>query len=459
MQIQRTTLLGCRALGFGAGLSLLLFLTPQPALAYGPVGHGMVGAIADVKLTGTPTGQQVSTLLDGLTLERTATLPDEIKGWDRGGGPDSPGAFHLPDHPEIEKQLAAFWKANQMSGPAPADENLATTPSHHWFHYTDVPLGDGEMYESGTAGRSKWDIVHMTDFCIRVLQGKESDQNERAITKPVAIILLSHYLGDIHQPLHVGAEYFDKSGHVVNPDKVAESFGDQGGNTFFVMLKDTQTGGKRTTLHGFWDTPAALAALDQVKKTMQQKDPKHTGDFTAAEIAQYLATNPAPGWEIPANLPIDEVGKFLANDILPQAAIAHERLKFEGIQVKPERGNTLATGFAKEQSMPDNLSYTDWAGSVVAVDLDKGGWRLAYILEKALAAAPAATPEAVPSATPASNNLAPAAVSDSAAPSATPTPEASVAPAGSPEPFSIPPADGSTPTPRPTDGMPKTPAP
>lgn len=113
--------------------------------------------------------------------------------------------------------------------------------------------------------------------------------------------------------------------------------------------------------------------------------------------------------------------------------------------------------------MPDNLSYTDWAGSVVAVDLDKGGWRLAYILEKALAVAPAATPEAVPSATPATNDLAPApAVPDSAAPSATPTPtpEALATPAGSPEPFSIPPADGSAPVRSIPDGMPSaTPAP
>ncbi|CAN5567915.1 hypothetical protein BH09VER1_BH09VER1_30900 [soil metagenome] len=421
----------------------------------------MVGAVADERLAGTPAGKEVTTLLNGMTLQRAATLPDEIKGWDRGGGPDSPGGFHLPEYPEIEKQLAAFWKANQVSGPAPADENLATTPSHHWFHYTDVPVGDGELYESGTAGRSKWDIVHMTDFCIKVLQGKESDVNDRAITKPVAIILLSHYLGDIHQPLHVGAEFFDKSGHPVNPDKVPESYGDQGGNTFFLMLKGAQTsGGKRTTLHGFWDTPAALAALDQIKKVMLQKDPAHTGDFTTDEIAKYLAANPAPGWEIPASVPIDDVGKYLANDILPQAALVHSRLKFEGVQVKSERGSELASGFAREESMPDGLSYTDWAGALVATELDKGGCRLAYILEKALASAPAAPPEAAPSVTPASNNLAPAAVSDSAAPSATPTPEASVAPAGSPEPFSIPPADGSTPTPRPMDGMPvATPAP
>jgi hypothetical protein len=52
------------------------------AEAYGPLGHEIVGAIADERLA-TPTAAKVYALLDGLTLERAAVIADEIKGWDK----------------------------------------------------------------------------------------------------------------------------------------------------------------------------------------------------------------------------------------------------------------------------------------------------------------------------------------------------------------------------------------
>src|SRR5260370_23796397 len=59
-------------------------------------------------------------------------------------------------------------------------------PSHHWFHYTDVPVVRVEKYAEGQAGRSKWDVVHMIPYCVEVLRGRVPEQNERKITKPVA---------------------------------------------------------------------------------------------------------------------------------------------------------------------------------------------------------------------------------------------------------------------------------
>ena len=59
----------------------------------------------------------------------------------------------------------------------------------------------------------------MIPFCIDVLQGRIPEQNEQKISKPVAIIFLAHYVADIHQPLHVGANYFDAEGHAIDPDK------------------------------------------------------------------------------------------------------------------------------------------------------------------------------------------------------------------------------------------------
>ena len=49
----------------------LLFSFASITRAYGPLGHQIVGAIADQKLTNTPTGEKVKALLDGLTLGKS----------------------------------------------------------------------------------------------------------------------------------------------------------------------------------------------------------------------------------------------------------------------------------------------------------------------------------------------------------------------------------------------------
>src|SRR5213594_4417890 len=102
--------------------------------AYGPTGHQIVGAIADERLAGTATGKKVGQLLDGLTLEKAAVIADEIKGWDKKGA-DDPRSFHYSAHRNIDRQLRDFWRANP---PSPGANPGA--PSHHWFHYTDVPV-------------------------------------------------------------------------------------------------------------------------------------------------------------------------------------------------------------------------------------------------------------------------------------------------------------------------------
>ena len=72
----------------------------------------------------------------------------------------------------------------------------------------------------------------MIPFCIDILQGRIPEENERKITKPVALILLAHYLADIHQPLHVGAAYFDAQGRPADPEKDKSALADEGGNRF-----------------------------------------------------------------------------------------------------------------------------------------------------------------------------------------------------------------------------------
>src|SRR5215813_9527856 len=159
------------------------FTTSAPA--YAPLGHEIVGAIADERLENTATGAKVHALLDGLTLEKASLIADEIKVWYKNRA-DAPRSFHYSAHRTIDRQLRDFWRANP-----PTHDPNSPAPSHHWFHYTDVPVIPAQRYRDGYAGRSKWDVVHMISFCIDVLQGRIPEQNERKITKPIAVILLA----------------------------------------------------------------------------------------------------------------------------------------------------------------------------------------------------------------------------------------------------------------------------
>src|SRR5438270_12663056 len=172
--------------------SILAALQFPAAQAYGPLGHEIVGAIADERLANTVTATKIRSVLEGLTLEKASVIADELKGWDKKGA-DDPRSFHYSAHRNIDRQLRDFWRANQ-----PTHDPNSPAPSHHWFHYTDVPVMPAQRYRDGYARRSKWDVVHMIPFCTDVLQGRIPEQNERKITKSVAIILLAHYVADIH---------------------------------------------------------------------------------------------------------------------------------------------------------------------------------------------------------------------------------------------------------------------
>ncbi len=367
---------------------VVLFFSRSVGFAYGAEGHALVGAIADARLAGRPTGPKVTALLDGLSLSRAAVLPDEIKAWDKYGA-DAPGGFHLPGHPGIEKQLREFWKANPPAQTPRSEDDSDAVPSHHWFHYTNIPLMGHTRYDQGKVGRSKWDLVRMIAYCQDVLAERVPAENPRKITKAVAIILLAHFVGDLHQPLHVGAEFFDRQGNPVDPDAlgVQEPVTNQGGNTFFLILQeavDPTNPHKRITLHGFWDGSAATAAIARIGGEIIRENPGRSTEFLPSEIAAQLVGKEPPGWNAMVGKDPEAWAEIWANEILPIARQAHARLEYFGVQCREDRGVVVASGFAREKSLPDNPSYVDWAGEVVAGQIAKGGWRLAALLENAL---------------------------------------------------------------------------
>jgi hypothetical protein len=352
-----------------------------PLHAYAPLGHEIVGAIADERLANTSQAAKINALLDGISLEKAAVIPDEIKGWDEKGA-DDPRTFHYSAYPKIDEQLRDFWRANQ-----PTHKMNSVMPSHHWFHYTDVPLVRREKYAEGTAGRSKWDVVHMIPYCIEVLQGRVTDKNERKITKPVALILLAHYVGDIHQPLHVGAQYFDAQGHVADPDKDKSALQDEGGNTFTLELTDEPPRGRgkrKKKFHGFWDYDAVNALFPGVPGMLRKSELEVQIEPLKKQLVHEMATHEPKNWRMPANLAITSYAEAWADEILPIAREAHQRLQFKNLRPEPEEDRIVAGGEAEERPQPDQISYRAWATTIVRDELHKAGWRLADLLEKTL---------------------------------------------------------------------------
>ena len=352
-----------------------------PAKAYGPLGHEIVGAIADERLAGTPTAAKVAMLLDGLNLEKASVIPDEIKGWDRNGV-DDPTSFRFVAHRTLDAQLRDFWRANQ-----PTHDTNSVAPSHHWFHYTDVPVVPAENYRGGNIGRSKWDIVHMIPYCVEVLQGRVPEQNERKITKPVALILLAHYVGDIHQPLHVGAEYFDSQGRAVDPDKHKGALGDEGGNTFSLELSDDpprRRGIHKKKFHGFWDYDTVNALFPPLPPGLHKDELQLQIEPLKRGLVHQMATQEPPHWRTPASLSVTDYAELWANEILPVAREAHARLEFRNVKPLVDTDRVVAAGEAIEKPVANHALYRAWATTIVRDELHKAGWRLADLLEKAL---------------------------------------------------------------------------
>lgn len=352
------------------------------AFAYGPNGHQIVGAIADERLANTPAGNKIRSLLEGYALQKAAVIPDEIKGWDKKGV-DDPSIFRYRSRPGLDAQLADFWRANQ-----PTYDMNSEAPSHHWFHYTDVPITGGQRYADGKVGRSRWDIVHTINYCVRVLQGAEPEDNPRKITKAIAVILLAHMVGDIHQPLHVGAQYFDEQGRPVDPDKTQPAYDHHGGNTItfrFSPAATERTGQKQAKFHGFWDNQVVVLNLPFVSKEMPKEERRAITEEGRKKLVSDMVASEPKGWRPAAGLAPTQYAESWANEILPQAIEAHARLEFRGVKPTVDaKGRTLAVGVALDKAAPDATPYHEWAAAVTRENLHKAGWRLADLLEKSL---------------------------------------------------------------------------
>jgi nuclease S1 len=163
---------------------VLLLIAPASVLAWGPNGHRIVGRIAANHLTAEAT-VAVASLIGPESLDQAATWADEIRS-----------------DPNWQPPL---------KNPSP-------------WHY--ISIDDGETLET-TARDPGGDVLEAIARFSAVLRNPQATRP----AKQEALRFLVHFVGDVHQPLHVGRR------------------ADRGGNDVEVTLF-----GDKTNLHSVWDS-------------------------------------------------------------------------------------------------------------------------------------------------------------------------------------------------------------
>lgn len=303
------------------------FTTTSMAFAWGNQGHQTVGAIADQLIAGTNAEAQVKGLLKpGESLESVSIWADCAKGY---CGPLTP-------------EMKAF---------------VARNPKHHDYHFTDLPF-QASAYVPGAVGTSDHDVVQILQECIGVLQG-QSSAGTHGFTSREALLLIAHFVGDIHQPLHVGTAYVDLNDSFVVPaDEAAiddaNVFATHGDN--YLML------GSRA-LHAYWDSQAVTYAM----KSAQAQSPS---DFAAYLRAHPSHVNPSTG--SPGTWP-----KKWATESVLASQKAHAGMALgERSEAQDRNGNPH-----QSWSIEVPQGYARTAASMARSELWAAGSRLAALLQ------------------------------------------------------------------------------
>lgn len=307
-----------------AALCLLLWCGGTgTALGYGNAGHETVGQLAAHHLKGTRAEKELENFLwPNETLSKLCTWMDRAK---------------LP---------AQYLNAEMR-------EFVTNNPRHHKYHYCDVPFQE-TAYRLGGTGTWDDDIVQMMRRCIRILKDPKAE-NPTKLTRRMALLVLLHLAGDIHQPLHVGTSYVDKDDKFVNPDRGGVGQEDAGANNFKIN--------GRTSLHGHWDTIAVKLARDKAPDT----------DFTAYLLAQFA---PKPAWGVAGA--VETWPEQWANDTLQLSPKCYENITLRNRHTIPADDKHPAHD---EWVVTLPADYGAKSADVVEVQLAKAGWRLAEMLK------------------------------------------------------------------------------
>lgn len=202
---------------------LLYVFFPASALAWGYQGHRVVGSIAD-QLLNANARRQVAAIL-GFELRIAGPWADCVKSVVRNN--DTFTYKEDPTHPEYEIPCTSFrteGEQRRMEDYVRRNWDQCVYPAHgaprgchNTYHFDDVAV-ERDRFDRGYMGTNDHDLVAAITAAIAVLQDKPSPAPFSIADKKEALFLLAHFLGDLHQPLHVGAVYLDTNGDLVDPD-------------------------------------------------------------------------------------------------------------------------------------------------------------------------------------------------------------------------------------------------
>jgi hypothetical protein len=331
-------------------LSLIVLLGPASSvLAWGDDGHQTVGKVASLRIK-QRTAQKIAEILKpGETLANIASWADTVKYRMGKTDPDPDTNAFLQDVAHNEKN--AEW------------------------HYDDLPLGC-KNYQTCTGFTPDNDIVHMLNVCIRTLQG-HPDPNH-PLSERNALKLLVHFLGDIHQPLHVGCGFIDVNGPngtilivrdplVIKQKNLAS---DKGAN-------DLVIDNDRKNLHSFWDFTLVTSLMTTVGQ-----------EITSDTLGTYLKQNVRPKSSWNPHGPINKWAAEWATDSLYQSRDhTYKAVEIVGKRTIPVLSNgkpVIRDGQPVMQTVYDitrPANYETLNRELVRLQLAKAGYRLAKLLD------------------------------------------------------------------------------
>jgi hypothetical protein len=311
-----------------------------PAFAWGPEGHETVGTIAALNLKPQTKQRLAQILKPGESLAGIANWADWVK--ERVGQ-------HDPD-PDTDAFL----------------QDLLHNEKNREWHYDDLPLGC-TSYETCAGFTLDNDVVHMINVCIRRLQG-HVDPNH-LLSERNALRLLVHFVGDLHQPLHVGCGFIDEHGPnntiviVTDPAAVAKQHfpSDRGANELIVDRD-------RKRLHGVWD-------FDLVRSLMNE-----TQKLKSEELGQLLSKDKvAPAWK-----PQGAIETWAAQWATDSLRISRDQT-YKSIKIVAKRTlTTVRNGQSQTETVYDIVRAKDYDTvnrAVVREQLATAGYRLAVLLD------------------------------------------------------------------------------
>ena len=336
-------------------------LSPLPAGAWDYPGHRIVGAIADLVLSSHD--PDVYNKVMKLLATKDASGNDVKRTLSQ--------VAVFPDCAKPDNEL--------YCGRPPSEEEkgyVRRNPHNGAYHYTDIPLGQSS-YVAYSPGTEEDDVVQMIKFAVKQLRAKSAGDKPKmrdvSLTDAEALWLLAHLVGDIHQPLHVGAMFFDKETctTAVDPNTVpggmANVASTTGGNDIkLVALAPAPAVPPADNLHFFWDGAAVAKAMQADGLAGSEQ-----------EFARLLASEAPANWQSAGDP--DTWAEQWAADIMPLARDAHDPARLT-IALK-ERKVSPAGKVTCTWNTQIKPEYSGWGKDRAREQLRKAGFRLAALIE------------------------------------------------------------------------------